>query len=157
MPANRRRTNKGGGGSKKRLQVTCGVCGSKQVYALRNSERALVRCESCGERIMAYYSAPPDEEDDAGTGPEESEDESFIRQIDNYPSESLTEASRAIYDIILRCLRENQYAPTMREIQQEMAYKSVSTVLYYLQQLEEVGLIERDYATARGIRIKRSV
>ncbi len=58
---------------------------------------------------------------------------------------------------ILRFLQsynqENGYPPTVREIGKELGIESTSLVSFYLTQLEKQGLISRDPAISRGIRL----
>ncbi|RME89197.1 MAG: repressor LexA [Anaerolineae bacterium] len=51
---------------------------------------------------------------------------------------------------------ENQYPPTIREIGEHTGITSTSVVNYYLDQLERMGLIERDRRISRGVRLKNA-
>jgi len=46
-----------------------------------------------------------------------------------------------LYHYIVRCIDENGYPPTVRDICEEFDYKSTSTAQYYLKKLEDKGLI----------------
>ena len=46
-----------------------------------------------------------------------------------------------IYDVIVRFVRKNGYAPSVREIGEAVGLKSPSTVHFHLKKLEEQGLI----------------
>jgi len=48
---------------------------------------------------------------------------------------------------------KNQYPPTIREIGEATNITSTSVVNYYLDQLKEMGYIERDTGVSRGIRL----
>jgi repressor LexA len=48
---------------------------------------------------------------------------------------------------------ENSYPPTIREIGENTGISSTSVVNYYLDQLEEMGKIERDRKISRGVRL----
>lgn len=54
---------------------------------------------------------------------------------------------------ILAHLSRKGYPPTMRELGEALRIKSLGHVHYLLDRLEREGYIERDYATARGIRV----
>lgn len=51
--------------------------------------------------------------------------------------------------------RERGYPPSIREICEETKISSTSVVNYYLEQLKEMGLIERDDRVSRGLRLTR--
>jgi SOS-response transcriptional repressor LexA len=58
-----------------------------------------------------------------------------------------------LYDYLRRYIGRYRYAPTLREMQAAVGWQSANSATYYLAQLEEVGLIERDYGASRGIRL----
>ena len=63
-------------------------------------------------------------------------------------------ASReSILDFIARFTTEHGYPPTVREIARGVGLRSVSGVMRSLDILEANGLIQRDAATARSIRV----
>ncbi len=57
-------------------------------------------------------------------------------------------------DFIKECLDERGVAPTVREIETALGYRSPSSAQYMLNSLEEAGYIERDPLMKRTIRIK---
>jgi repressor LexA len=56
-----------------------------------------------------------------------------------------------IYDHIARCIREQGYPPSVREIGEAVGLKSPSTVHFHLTRLEEAGLIEKGRGKGRAI------
>ena len=56
----------------------------------------------------------------------------------------LTAAENRVYEYIERFLTERGYAPSVRDICEELGYKSTSTVHLYLGRLEQMGYIERE-------------
>lgn len=133
------------------LSVTCSKCHGGPVRAVRSKDRVLIRCEACGSRVFAYYLDPGRwNEDDL---PPEREDEKVTRQVESDLLAKVTPSARALYDFLLRFVHQNHFAPSTYEIQRAIGWHSADTVLRYLKQLEEVGLIERQDASPRGIRL----
>ena len=66
----------------------------------------------------------------------------------------LTKKQRICLDFIKECIDERGVAPTVREIESELGYRSPSSAQYVLNQLEELGYIERDPLMKRTIRLK---
>ncbi len=67
----------------------------------------------------------------------------------------LSRRQRAILDFIERFLDENDYPPTIRDIQRELGISSTSVVDYNLKVLEGRGLIHRNKNISRGIELVR--
>lgn len=134
------------------LPLICGYCGSELVRALRSAERVLIRCEACGRRLFAYYTDP--ERQHNGETPPEGEDRFFASQVIRELKKEVSRPAQVLYDFIHRYVTRHGYAPTLREMRDGVGWRSISTVYYYLIRLEEVGLIERDFASARGLRLK---
>ncbi|MEZ0396464.1 MAG: transcriptional repressor LexA [Anaerolineales bacterium] len=65
----------------------------------------------------------------------------------------LTERHQKILDYINKRLREQGYPPSIREIGQATGISSTSVVTYYLKQLADLGLIERDARYSRALRL----
>lgn len=65
--------------------------------------------------------------------------------------EKLTAAEKRVYECIERSLAERGYAPSVRDICEELGYKSTSTVHLYLGRLEQMGYIEREDGKSRAI------
>ena len=63
----------------------------------------------------------------------------------------LTERQQQILDFIRRCIRNNGYPPSVREIGEAVGLRSSSTVHAYLVQLEELGVIRKDPTKPRAI------
>lgn len=61
------------------------------------------------------------------------------------------EMQQRIYDFILESIRENGYAPSVREIGDAVGLKSPSTVHYHLENLAELGYIEKGAFKGRAI------
>jgi repressor LexA len=68
-------------------------------------------------------------------------------------SKTLTERQKKILDVLARFQKQNGYPPSIREICDKADISSTSVVNYYLDQLEEMGYIERDGRVSRGIRL----
>jgi len=65
----------------------------------------------------------------------------------------LSERQRKILELLDRFQKQNGYPPSIREIGNDVKITSTSVVNYYLNQLEEMGYIERDEHVSRGIRV----
>ena len=65
----------------------------------------------------------------------------------------LSRRQRAILDFIERFLEENDYPPTIRDIQRELGISSTSVVDYNLKVLENRNLIRRNRNISRGIEL----
>jgi repressor LexA len=65
----------------------------------------------------------------------------------------LTERHQKILDFLTQRLREQGYPPSIREIGEATGISSTSVVTYYLKQLTEMGLIERDAKYSRAVRL----
>lgn len=68
-------------------------------------------------------------------------------------SKGLSERHQKILDFLMEYQRENKYPPSIREIGEKTGISSTSVVNYYLDQLEKMGLIERDRKISRGVRL----
>ncbi len=62
-----------------------------------------------------------------------------------------TEMQQRIYQFILESIRENGYAPSVREIGDAVGLKSPSTVHFHLKNLAELGYIEKGAFKGRAI------
>ncbi|WMM26803.1 LexA repressor [Tissierella sp. MB52-C2] len=67
----------------------------------------------------------------------------------------LTERESQVLNIIVDYIKQNEYAPSVREIGKIMGLKSSSTVHMYLKNLELKGFIERRENIPRALRIIR--
>lgn len=65
----------------------------------------------------------------------------------------LTERHQKILDFLNLRLRDQGYPPSIREIGEATGISSTSVVTYYLKQLAEMGLIERDAKYSRAVRL----
>jgi repressor LexA len=67
----------------------------------------------------------------------------------------LTNRQQAILDFIEAFMDENEYPPTIRDIQSQLQISSTSVVDYNLKVLEERGYIRRNRNISRGIELAR--
>ncbi len=65
----------------------------------------------------------------------------------------LSERQRRILEVLDHFQVDPGYPPSIREICDETGISSTSVVNYYLEQLQEMGFIERDQHVSRGIRL----
>lgn len=131
--------------NKEKLDVICARCGSEKIYGHLNSKRALIRCASCGRRIFAYYNRSDSAHGEHSPVPPSAD----LPDLTGY-----TNVTRTLYEFLWRYINEHGFAPTQREIQRGLGWASISSVRHHLDILEAGGLIEKEYATARGIRLK---
>jgi repressor LexA len=68
-------------------------------------------------------------------------------------SKSLSERQRKILEVLESFQDQHGYPPSIREICDKADISSTSVVNYYLDQLEEMGYIERDRRVSRGMRL----
>ncbi len=68
-------------------------------------------------------------------------------------SKNLSDRQKKILEFVGRFQNQNGYPPSIREICEKTNISSTSVVNYYLDQLEEMGYIERDDRVSRGIRL----
>jgi hypothetical protein len=142
------------GSGKDDLPMLCLHCGEGPVRAIRGVERVVIRCEGCGARLFAYYLDPRRQQE--GDQPPAHEDLFLIKLVERDLLGEVSPITRALYAVIQRYIQNMGYAPTLREMGQVLGWPSIGTVSYHLKALEDIGLIERDYGAARGIRMKWS-
>lgn len=65
----------------------------------------------------------------------------------------LSDRQKKILEVLSSFQDQNGYPPSIREICSEADISSTSVVNYYLDQLEEMGYIERDRRISRGVRL----
>ena len=68
-------------------------------------------------------------------------------------SEGLSERHRKIMEFLLRFQELSGYSPSIRQIGDSIGVKSTSLIDYYLNQLQQMGIIERDQHVSRSIRV----
>jgi repressor LexA len=68
-------------------------------------------------------------------------------------SKTLSERQKRILEVLERFQDQNGYPPSIREICEKTGISSTSVVNYYLDQLEDMGYIERDRRVSRGVRV----
>lgn len=66
--------------------------------------------------------------------------------------EPLNEKEQAMYDYIVRSIKENGFAPSVRDIKIALGVRSTSTVHTYLSRLEEKGYIYKEGNKSRTLR-----
>jgi len=71
-------------------------------------------------------------------------------------SKGLSERHQKILDFLQEYQFANKYPPSIREIGEKTGISSTSVVNYYLDQLEKMGMIERDRKISRGVRLSKS-
>jgi repressor LexA len=69
------------------------------------------------------------------------------------PRKGINERHQKILDYLSRREDKQRYPPSIREIGEATGISSTSVVTYYLKQLEEMNLIERDHNVSRGVRL----
>jgi len=68
-------------------------------------------------------------------------------------SKGLSDRQKRILEVIEQFQNQFGYPPSIREICERATISSTSVVNYYLEQLEEMGFIERDRRVSRGVRL----
>lgn len=71
--------------------------------------------------------------------------------------EKLTPNEKKTYDYISRTIREEGFAPSVRDICAACGIKSTATVHSYLSKLEEKGWIRREGGKSRALRVEEPV
>lgn len=67
--------------------------------------------------------------------------------------EKLKPKEQKVYDYIAKSLRDNGYAPSVRDICRDLGYKSTSTVHMYLNRLDMFGYISKDDGKSRALKL----
>lgn len=65
--------------------------------------------------------------------------------------EKLKPKEQKVYDYIVKSVRKNGYAPSVRDICRDLGYKSPSTVHMYLKRLDLLGYIEKEDGKSRAV------
>ncbi|HFD38660.1 MAG TPA: transcriptional repressor LexA [Anaerolineae bacterium] len=68
-------------------------------------------------------------------------------------AKALSERQQQILDFLRNFIQEHRYSPSVREIREQLGISSTSVVKYNLDILEQRGLIERNRAISRSIRL----
>ena len=68
-------------------------------------------------------------------------------------ADKLTPREREIYEFILNAIKNEGYAPSVRDICNALDLRSTSTVHTYLARLEEKGMIQKDPGKSRTLRV----
>ena len=69
------------------------------------------------------------------------------------PRKGINERHQKILEYLARRQENKGYPPSIREIGEATGISSTSVVTYYLKQLEELNMIERDHNVSRGVRL----
>lgn len=72
-------------------------------------------------------------------------------------SKNLSERQKKILEVLEHFQNTTGYPPSIREICDQASISSTSVVNYYLDQLQEMGYIERDGRVSRGIRLIKPI
>ena len=64
---------------------------------------------------------------------------------------AITKRQRQVYDFIAEFVQKNQYSPSFEEIGDGLGLSSLATVHKHITNLEEKGLLSRDYNRSRSI------
>ncbi len=67
----------------------------------------------------------------------------------------LTEKEKTLYNFITRTVKEEGFAPSVRDISCALGWKSTSTVHAYLEKLEEKGLIRKESGKSRALKVSK--
>ena len=67
--------------------------------------------------------------------------------------EKLKPKEQKVYDYIVKSVKENGFAPSVRDICRDLNYKSTSTVHMYLNRLDMLGYIRKEDGKSRAISI----
>lgn len=67
--------------------------------------------------------------------------------------EKLKPKEQKVYDYIAKSVRENGYAPSVRDICRDLGYKSTSTVHMYLNRLDMFGYISKEDGKSRAVKL----
>ena len=69
--------------------------------------------------------------------------------------EKLSKMQKRVYEYIAASIKQQGYAPSVREIGDALGLKSPSTVHFHIKHLEELGLIEKGAGKGRAIALKK--
>jgi repressor LexA len=64
---------------------------------------------------------------------------------------ALTKRQKEVYDFLARFLEEHEYSPSFEEIGEGLGLTSLATVHKHISNLEQKGLLKRDYNRSRSI------
>ena len=67
--------------------------------------------------------------------------------------EKLKPKEQKVYDYIVKSVKENGYAPSVRDICRDLGYKSTSTVHMYLNRLDMFGYISKEDGKSRAVKL----
>ena len=66
---------------------------------------------------------------------------------------SLTKKQKVLLDFIAEFVQTSGYSPTLREIMQALGYKSVATVVKYVDNLVALGYVRKREGEARSLEV----
>ncbi|NDJ36995.1 MAG: hypothetical protein GYB64_20270 [Chloroflexi bacterium] len=131
-----------------RLTAFCGHCQAYGLVAVQTPNTVMLSCPACGRRLHTFYTDPDLRRIAQAVG-----EQAANRIAETDLLVQVPQKANALYGLLRRYIGEHGYAPTQREAARLMGWKSTNTVRHHLEVLEQVGLIERDYGEARGLRL----
>lgn len=63
------------------------------------------------------------------------------------------DSTKEMYDFIVEYVKEHLYAPSVKEIQEYIGFKSLSAVKYQIDKLVKLGYIEQNEGQPRTIKV----
>jgi hypothetical protein len=124
------------------LPLMCIQCGGA-IDIFQKGSHVISRCQSCRAAAILLVIAT-----------REPTDEAQLVEIEHMLLEQVSEMTRSLYEKIREMYLESGYAPSMRELQSAMGWSAHSKVNYHLKVLVDIGLIEREFASARAIKLR---
>lgn len=67
--------------------------------------------------------------------------------------DKLKPKEQKVYDYIVKAVKDNGFAPSVRDIMADLGYKSTSTVHMYLNRLDTLGYIRKEDGKSRAISV----
>ena len=67
--------------------------------------------------------------------------------------EKLKPKEQKVYNYIVNSVKNNGFAPSVRDIMRDLGYKSTSTVHMYLNRLDTLGYIRKEDGKSRAISV----
>lgn len=126
----------------KQLPLLCNRC-EGAVEIIQRGRHVLSRCLTCHAAAILLVIAS-----------DEPTDETALAEIEAMLLEQVSETANTLYAAIRDLYQKNGFIPSMRELQSAMGWTSINLVTHHLKALVEVGLIEREFASARAIKLR---
>lgn len=124
------------------LPLLCNRCGGA-VEIIQRGQHVLSRCMTCAAAaiLLVIESTTPTEE-------------AVLAEIEEMLLGQVSETARELYETIRDLHQKNGFAPSMRELKSALGWTSLNLVNHHLKALVEIGLIEREFASARAIKLR---